>query len=258
MTLLKNIIHSKVPEDWGMYMQDLEKKPAITRVNLALYNNAPYNGYHHRIQLSVCCKETTESGLPSQEENTTLWKIEDAFIELLKQVDAIDAGLVKGNNRLNFIFYVKKAGDVGNKLIGKLKKLFPDYEFKLAENEDKAWGTYFGTLYPDKYAMQEIQNNKVLQTLQEHHDNSNKSRPIDHYIFFKNEDSAQNFITVVEKEGFKKTSQRYEKTEEYPVMISVSREDVPNNIHHVTSYLLDTAEAAGGDYDGWESPVATD
>ena len=113
--------------------------------------------------MSVCCKETTESGLPSQEENTTLWKIEDAFIELLKQVDAIDAGLVKGNNRLNFIFYVKKAGDVGNKLIGKLKKLFPDYEFKLAENEDKAWETYFGTLYPDKYAMQEIQNNKVLQ-----------------------------------------------------------------------------------------------
>lgn len=92
---------------------------------------------------------------------------EDAFIELLKQVDAIDAGLVKWNNRLNFIFYVKKAGDVGNKLIGKLKKLFPDYEFKLTENEDKAWETYFGTLYPDKYAMQEIQNNKVLQTLQE-------------------------------------------------------------------------------------------
>ena len=34
MTLLKNIINSKVPEDWGMYMQDLENKNAITRVNL--------------------------------------------------------------------------------------------------------------------------------------------------------------------------------------------------------------------------------
>ena len=66
----------------------------------------------------------TENGLPVAEENPELWKIEDAFVELLNKVDAIDAGLMKWNNRVNFFFYAKVA-DVGDELVKGLKEQFP-------------------------------------------------------------------------------------------------------------------------------------
>ncbi|WP_025078716.1 DUF695 domain-containing protein [Prevotella fusca] len=120
----------EAPQDWGMYMQQLEDKPAVTRVNIALNTVAPVDGYRYRLQLAVYYRTPTENGLPVAEENPELWKIEDAFVELLNKVDAIDAGLMKWNNRVNFFFYAKVA-DVGDELVKGLKEQFPDYEYKL-------------------------------------------------------------------------------------------------------------------------------
>ena len=85
MNTQNNTTRIEIPENWGMYMQRIDEKPSVTRVNLALYDSAPYSGYQYRIQLAVYYKNQTESGLPTAEENPQLWEIEDAFVELLKQ-----------------------------------------------------------------------------------------------------------------------------------------------------------------------------
>lgn len=84
MNTRNNSTRIEIPENWGMYMQRIDEKPSVTRVNLALYDSAPYSGYQYRIQLAVYYKNQTESGLPTAEENPQLWEIEDAFVELLK------------------------------------------------------------------------------------------------------------------------------------------------------------------------------
>lgn len=258
MNTQNNTTRIEIPENWGMYMQRIDEKPSVTRVNLALYDSAPYSGYQYRIQLAVYYKNQTESGLPTSEENPQLWEIEDAFVELLKQVDAIDVGLMKWNNRLNFFFYVKKPEGMEAKFIDNLKQQFPDYKYKLWVDEDNTWECYFETLYPDKYGMQEIKNNQVLNALLKHNDNLEKERQIDHYLFFKDEETAHSFLETVEKEGFKETAHRTDEGEELPVMTCISRVDIADDIHDITWHLLDIAENFGGDYDGWESPIATD
>lgn len=242
----------EIPEDWGMYMQSLDDKPALTRTNLALYPLAPIAEYKYRLQLAVYYQNETENGLPIQEENPLLWKIEDRFIEILKESDAIDAGLMKWNNRVNFFFYVKDAAGMEDLFVNGLKKDFPDYEYKLWVDLDEEWECYLETLYPDKYSMQEIQNNKVLQALQNDNDNLAEERTIEHFIWFKDEQSADDFIAKTEKEGFKVFLREVREDDEYPYQVGVSRVDIPDDIHGITWLLLDAAEECGGDYDGWE------
>lgn len=243
------------PQDWGMYMQQLEDKPAVTRVNIALNTVAPVDGYRYRLQLAVYYRTPTENGLPVAEENPELWKIEDAFVELLNKVDAIDAGLMKWNNRVNFFFYVKVA-DVGDELVKGLKEQFPDYEYKLWVDEDEQWEGYFLTLFPNKYSMQEIQNNKVLSALDRENDDLGKERVIEHFLLFKDEAAANRFVEKVAEKGFVEFHRSPLEDNEYKLQIGVSRPDIPDNIHNITWYLLDEVEEAGGYYDGWGCGMA--
>ncbi len=240
----------EAPQDWGMYMQELEGKPAVTRVNLALNAVAPVSGYGYRQQLAVYYKVKTENGLPTAEENPELWKVEDVFVELLNNFDAVDAGLMKWNNRLNFFFYVRESA-VGNELVKRLQEQFPDYDYKLWTDEDEQWEGYSQFLYPDKYSMQEIQNNKVLSALDGQNDDLGKERVIEHFVLFKDEASANRFVEKVTEKGFQEFHRNPLDENEYKLQIGVSRPDVPDNIHTITWYLLDEAEETDGYYDGW-------
>lgn len=197
-----NINPHEMSQRWGMFMQGIDDLPAMTRTNLALFEVAPVEGYKERIQFAVYYQDQTDSGLPTAEENTKLWEIEDAAMACINSLDVIDVGLMKWNNRVNFFMYAKNPEGIENTLAKMLKEQFPQYTYQLWVDEDDSWECYFETLYPNKYSMQEISNNQVLQALENDGDDFSKERTIEHWAYFKTREEADQFISGAEAESF--------------------------------------------------------
>ena len=245
----------EIPQDWGMYLQGINEKPALTKTNLSLFRLAPIKSYDVRIQFAVYYMNQTESSLPSQEENPKLWEIEDALTEAIQCFDVIDVGLIKCEGAMNLFFYAKEKREeleqIEQSLIQTLSKEFEGYQWKIWFDTDKEWECYLETLYPNKYSMQEIKNNNVLEVLQSEGDDFSKERLIEHWAYFETEEACLNFIKKVQSEHFQLFSDDVIDNGQYRYQAGVSRNDSLDDIDEITWYLLDAAEEFGGFYDGW-------
>lgn len=261
----ENMVQLEIPQDWGMYMQGLDEKPALTRVNLALDEFAPVEDYKYRIQFAVYFQEPLENGLPNSEENPILWEIEDLIFEEIQKLDVIDAGLMKWNGRTNFFLYAKSEDGIKEAFVNALQSKFADYRWDFWVDEDSEWDGYFETLYPSPYSMQEIQNNRVIHALEEAGDDLDVERAIEHWAYFKTKEGADAFIEKTEEMGFElfmdelleheETKDEVEDKEEYPYQVRVSNLLSPLDVHETTWDLMDLAEEFDGYYDGWECAV---
>lgn len=242
----------ELEQNWGLYMQEVDDKPAVIRTNLALLELAPIEEYTQRIQFAVYYRTPTERGLPTEDENPTLWEVEDTLYECMETLDVIYAGVMKWNNRVNFYLYAKSAEGIEEALVKALAEKFPDYKSQLWVDEDVAWECYLELLYPDRYSLQEIANSRVLQVLISEGDDVSKERRVEHWAYFSSKESAEQFLDRVVAEGFEvfKTNV-LDSEDDYPYQVGVARRDAPEDIHPVTWLLLDVAEEFGGCYDGW-------
>ena len=132
----------ELEQNWGLYMQEVDDKPAVIRTNLALLELAPIEEYAQRIQFAVYYRTPTERGLPTEEENPMLWEVEDALYECMETLDVIYAGVMKWNNRVNFFLYAKSVEGIEEALVKALDDKFPDYKSQLWVDEDVAWECY--------------------------------------------------------------------------------------------------------------------
>ena len=242
----------ELEQNWGLYMQEVDDKPAVIRTNLALLELAPVEEYGQRIQFAVYYRTPTERGLPTEEENPMLWEVEDALYECMETLDVIYAGVMKWNNRVNFFLYAKSVEGIEEALVKALDDKFPNYEHQLWVDEDQEWECYLELLYPDRYSLQEIANSRVLQALISEGDDVSKERSVEHWAYFSSKESAEQFLDRVVAEGFEvfKTNV-LDSEDDYPYQVGVARRDAPEDIHSVTWLLLDVAEELGGYYDGW-------
>lgn len=245
----------EIPQSWGMYLQGIDEKPAMTRTNLALFDLAPIESYCTRIQFAVYYMDASESGLPSAEENPKLWEIEDALNEAIQGLDVIDVGLMKWDGRINFFLYAKETEEgleqIERVLVRTMNDRFESYRWRIWFDEDEDWDCYFETLYPNKYSMQEIENNKVLQALQSEGDDLSQERLIEHWAYFQSEGARDAFMIKVQTEQFEPFTNQVFKEGDYRYQVGVARSDCPDEIHKLTCFLLDAAEEFGGFYDGW-------
>ena len=139
-----------------------------------------------------------------------------------------------------------------------LQNNFPTYEWKIWIDEDANWDIYFNFLYPDIFSYQVMQNRKVLQKLEEDNDNLKNNRKIDHWLYFINEESVNEFVNKVKKIGYTILSSEKIDNGKYPYQVNIAREDAPININNITWELVDLANQLKGYYDGWGCVLAKD
>ena len=247
----------EIIEDWGVYLcRWFDEQLASVRLNLglALLEFDPQVKYTKRIQLSVMLKNPDENGLPTKEEEETLYKIEDLLESIIKEKEGILAGFLRWDKRLSVFAYVEDEKGYEEAFSVALKEQFPDYEYKFWVDEDKEWETYFNALYPDKYNYQGILNNKLIYQIQMDGDTM-VPRVLEHCLYFKTKEKRKEFLEKVETEGFRRIDERadevVDETNEYPYQLIVGREDDFRDTNRVTWYLMDTAEELDGEYDGW-------
>lgn len=244
-----------LPEDWVVFMQGIDDKPALTNMNKALISDEVPSDYDIRIQFSVYYKNPTEDGLCYPEEYDTINQIDTEVYEVFRNNNTIYVGRMSWNGRMNFFAYAKDNNNlekIEQLLFKVLEEKFAGYKGQIWFDKDENWDCYFHTLYPNVYIQQKLSNDRVVEALEEAGDLIDRERIIDHFTFFKEETNANNFAKEIIQKGYEISNIDYIDEEEMYV-VSFSKLAIPQEIDVETFELMDTAEQFGGDYDGWES-----
>lgn len=96
----------------------------------------------------------------------------------------------------------------------------------------------------------------VVEYLKRNGDKLVKPREVFHWLYFKTELEADNFIKETENKNFIFVSKR--KVEDnYPIQVELKRIDKVDikSVNEYSLYLLEVAEKYNGEYDGWETSV---
>ena len=248
----------QILENWEIFRCNVDNMPATIRLNLGLEMVAPIDKYTKVVCLRVKVEEVDEYGFPQKEEFKRLYQIEDDITAQLEEYRYIMAGVVISDGSFDIYFYATDEINeefIENKLITSISLPF-NYYFQI--DEDKNWDLYYNFLYPDEYAYQHIQNQRVIRNLEKNGDNLEIKRYIDHFIYFENEKDRDNYAQKVEDLGYTIKNKHNPDKENNSYSLQIIKLDSPINIDKSTWELKELAKEYNADYDGWGCPIAND
>lgn len=245
-------------EEWDFYFSNVDDVIGSFYIDLGLIHIAPISNKPNLVWISVQMNNPREDGLSSNEEFETLKVIEDRLQELiLSKHNAIYAGRLTTDGRRDFYFYMDDT-TLYDKTISEAMVALPTYSFDFGIKEDSQWKQYFEFMYPNPRQYQSIQNRRVVDNLEEQGDPLTKSRPVDHWIYFKSDSDRNLFLSKIEHLNFDIVS-KDETTSigDYPYKLHISRVDHVdyNSVDYYVLELWELAEECNGEYDGWETAV---
>lgn len=246
-------------EDWDAYLSQFKKQTGSITLNMALKKVAPVAGYPFLVISNVRFLDCNKQGLPSPREYDNLVKISDSVLALLKQsTPAIAAGSYTILcERLEY-FYVKDTAAVRERMNTLFKNRFTGYTLLLQIKEDKEWSTYLKFLYPKDETLEIMANQKIIARMQKAGDMLQRSRPVDHFAYFKTEADRNCFIAAITKKklapGAKETTTDFPG---YPYKLAFTQltSISLSSMSKMTFELKRQAALCYGKYDGWETVI---
>ncbi len=244
-------------EYWELYMKSLEGKPASILFNAGISMDVEKFKYiYPQIAfVKVKLKEPNDRGLVSEGEEPEIAFLEDKLeASLIKFRIGKYVGRIFSDGHVTFLYYLQFTYNWQDFLNFALNE-HSSYEITSGFQEDGEWNYYHKLLYPNAKEWQIIQNHKACEALKAKEDNLHLSRTIEHKAFFSDTSQKEALLEKLEAEGFKVQSEI--ENSEGVKGITFYRMDKPfyTDIDELTLYLIDTLEALGASYDGWETSV---
>jgi uncharacterized protein (TIGR01619 family) len=245
-------------DNWKSYICRVNESLASIFVNLALRDEVPMLSKQWLLWVWVYFRSPRPDGLSDSREAPTLFKIEDALTaHVPRTCRALLSGRITTEGRREFYFY------------GETKDGFPDavstalagfegYRFDTGEQEDSLWEQYLNVLYPSPEDLERIKNRDLLEVLVDEGDVLTAAREVQHWVYFRSEQTRAAFRETAIKAGFRILSESSVEGD-LPFEISVARtQPVEQDLIDATVIeLLRLAQRFEGEYDGWETPVVT-
>jgi uncharacterized protein (TIGR01619 family) len=245
-------------ENWDFYLTNVNDKPSSIFLDLGYKKEVPVNGYDHIAWISVRLKQPDDNGMSSSGEMDTLNKIEDSIVGMMNtKYKSKYVGRLTGDGSRDFYFYIPTK-DINAQDVKSAFQKFSTYEYQFGSKPDNSWNEYLNFLYPDPRQMQVMQNDHVLENLKSNGDQLTKARRVDHWVYFKNDESRHAFKDAVLKLNYSiQKEDTTDKRDSYKYMLQIYRVDHVdyNSINDVTLELFDLATKLDADYDGWETKV---
>ncbi len=243
-------------EYWELYMKNLDGKPASILFNAGISMDVEKFKYiYPQIAfVKVKLKEPNEKGLISSNEEPEISFLEDKLeASLIKFRIGKYVGRIFSDGYVTFLYYLQFTYNWQDFLDFALDE-HATYEMTTAYQDDSEWNYYKNLLYPNAKEWQIIQNHKVCDALKLKEDNLHLARAIEHKAYFSDENRKEEVISKLEEDGFKI---QLDISKEGVTGISFYRIDKPfyTDIDELTLSLIDTLEAYGASYDGWETSV---
>jgi hypothetical protein len=129
---------------------------------------------------------------------------------------------------------------------------------ELMVEEDPEWGFYEEVLFPDESQQRFIADESVVDQLQDHGDNGEIPREIEHLAVLPDAASRDRFVEWCGANGFEVTDAAKERDPEmegFAVEFTHTGPAITEEVWEKTMLATEGAEQCGGEYDGWQSPV---
>ena len=249
---------NQIPQEWNAYRSWLDDDPAVFRLNLALDEVAPIEGFSYCVRITIELKNPDENGF-STNERPQIYAIEDQILRPLQSDKDILVAVLTMQGEVTWYFY-SQAPEALQERLSATWDTSMGYTYQVECSEDKQWNFFLKGLYPNIYEKQTIYNREILSACQENEDQVEVPRPIEHWLYF---DTEQDMLSAIEKAaalGFTVYSSEKvvpeegkEVQEDLGYCLILSKENTPIDIDGDTWDLIDIALDTHGGYDGWET-----
>ena len=249
---------NQIPQEWNVYRSWLDDDPAVFRLNLALDEVAPIEGFSYCVRITIELKNPDENGF-STNEPPAIYAIEDQILRPLQSDKDILVAVLTMRGEVTWYFYSQAPEALQERLSATWDSSM-GYTYQVDCSEDKQWNFFLKGLYPNIYEKQTIYNREILYACQENEDQVEVPRPIEHWLYF---DTEQDMLSAIEKAaalGFTVYSSKKvvpeegkEVQEDLGYCLILSKENTPIDIDGDTWDLIDIALDTHGGYDGWET-----
>ena len=249
---------NKIPQEWNAYRSWIDDNPAVFRLNLALDEVAPIEGFSYCVRITIELKNPDENGF-STNERPQIYAIEDQILRPLQSDKDILVAVLTARGEVTWYFY-SQAPEALQERLSATWDTSMGYTYQVECSEDKQWNFFLKGLYPNIYEKQTIYNREILSACQKHDDQVEVPRPIEHWLYF---DTEQDMLSAIEKAaalGFTVYSSEKvvpeegkEVQEDLGYCLILSKENTPIDIDGDTWDLIDIALDTHGGYDGWET-----
>jgi hypothetical protein len=241
-------------EYWESYVKPIEGHKAMVAFNAGIADNMPNYEYMYVGFVKIKLKNPKEDGLVTENESDDVSFIEDRLeMESLRWRSGKYIGRIISNGEVTFIYALKLDFEWSNTVASAME--YFDYEYEYGSRQDMEWEVYQKLLFPTIRQWQIIANHHACDNLKKDGDNLHLERAIEHKAYFKNNENRQEFIKLIEAEGFKNQNEM-EVPFKGEVMYGVQfyRKDKPfyYDIDALTMNIIDMSDSCNGSYDGWE------
>ena len=253
---------NEIPQEWNAYRSWIDDNPAVFRLNLALDEVAPIEGFSYCVRITIELKNPDENGF-STNERPQIYAIEDQILRPLQSDKDILVAVLTARGEVTWYFYSKAPEALQERLSATWDSSM-GYTYQVECSEDKPWNFFLKGLYPNIYEKQTIYNREILYACQENDDQVEVPRPIEHWLYFDTEQDMLNAIEKAAALGFTVYSSKKveaeegeEDLEDLGYRLILSKENTPIDIDGDTWDLIDIALDTHGNYDGWETILVT-
>ena len=249
---------NQIPQEWNVYRSWIDDDPAVFRLNLALDEVAPLEGFSYCVRITIELKNPDENGF-STNERPQIYAIEDKILRPLQSDKDILVAVLTVRGEVTWYFYTQAPELLQERLSTSWDSEI-GYAYQVECSEDKPWNFFLKVLYPNIYEKQTIYNRETLYACQENEDQVEVPRPIEHWLYFDTEQDMLNAIEKAAALGFTVYSSKKvvpeegkEVQEDLGYCLILSKENTPIDIDGDTWDLIDIALDTHGGYDGWET-----
>ena len=185
---------NEIPQEWNAYRSWIDDDPAVFRLNLALDEVAPIEGFSYCVRITIELKNPDENGF-STNERPAIYAIEDQILRPLQSDKDILVAVLTVQGEVTWYFY-SQAPEALQERLSATWDTSMGYTYQVECSEDKQWNFFLKGLYPNIYEKQTIYNREILSACQENEDQVEVPRPIEHWLYF---DTEQDMLTAIEK-----------------------------------------------------------
>lgn len=173
---------NQIPQEWNAYRSWIDDDPAVFRLNLALDEVAPIEGFSYCVRITIELKNPDENGF-STNERPQIYAIEDQILRPLQSDKDILVAVLTVQGEVTWYFY-SQAPEALQERLSATWDTSMGYTYQVECSEDKQWNFFLKGLYPNIYEKQTIYNREILSACQENEDQVEVPRPIEHWLYF--------------------------------------------------------------------------
>lgn len=245
-------------EHWAGFPSEFDDAPALVTTDLGWADEGPDRRRRTLVIVRLPIPPNTDAEAGLSEFLEQIEPFDDAVTsELVDRLDAVPVGMLLTATHRWWCFYAP-SGEGAPEILEKVADACPGHTPELMVEDDVEWAFYEEVLFPDEAQQRFIADESVVDELQEHGDNGEIPRPIEHLAILPDAEARDQFVEWCSENGFTVTDNAADlddETDGIGVEFNHVGPAVTEEIWEKTMLASEAAERFGGEYDGWQSAV---